>query len=356
MSSSTNTSASNFRPPASSATIVGAQNFRVPASSANTTRNPAGNTVFSNTPAPQVSGQVLGASTGGSSGGGGINSGSFNNNQANQPSQSFQQNTSNEPAYDPEQELVNSLMGVYNQEAEGLKSLAPMYDDAYSKGKADVEGLITSAEGKGKEQKADTDFVFGDLLRQSVKSKQEDDLRRQGTYSSLGTLDSSSYAENTEKANQALIERQGLLDREKVKSYRSIDETVGSFVNKARSDLAQMAIKYQEGKNALANALATNNLNRAASIQSAIDQIRARAQQIQSTVTNFAAQVALLKAQGVDVSQGLAGLNGAKFAQDFSGFLQNANNASRNLYTLPSQVVPQGIGLVGKRKPEDQLL
>lgn len=248
------------------------------------------------------------------------------------------------------------LQGLYNNNRSYLESLGPQYDTTYNTAKNDLQSSIDSATNAAEGQKSDLNSQFGDILKNQLQTYQDLNRQRQGLFSSLGTLDSSTFGEQQFRADQALGEQRGQTEIQQTKALKSVDDQLNTYKQQATSQLSNLASQYQAGKNALAQALAQNNLQEAGALQDGINQIAQRAQDIQDNMRNWATQAALLKQQGVDVIGALKGINGDQYASNVANQLASARQFGQSL--IPQLLgTPQGQGYVGNNsKDKNNLL
>jgi hypothetical protein len=233
-------------------------------------------------------------------------------------------------------DMLNILRGQFSNAQNDIRNQGGSLDSSYGQAKTDIGNTITDAQKQAEAQKTNNESTYGNLLKQSNQTYRELGQQRQGTFSALGTLDSSAYGDQQAKADQALADQTGQISLDKTKSNSGIDNTLTTFSNQANSQLATLANQYQQGKNAIASALASNNLQEASAIQDALTQIRQQAYQIQNNITNFANQAAMLKSQGYGVNQSIAGYNGNQFGQNVQSALQQAMSSGKSQYVIPS--------------------
>ena len=300
---------------------------------------------YQSTPAQNSAGQVQGLSTtynpstGGQ--GAGAGGGGGGTAQLTPPDTSYQGPS--------EQDVINQLRGVYGQSAADINNEGANLDKTYGLAKSDIQQGIDETTKAGEAQKEKVGTVFGDLLKQNLQTYQDLGRQRQGTFSSLGTLDSSAFGEQQARADQNYADTVSKIGLEKANQTKTISDSVDSYVKKAQGELSRLALNYQQGKNAIASALANNNLQEAGAIQNALDQIRTRAQDVRNTIIDFQNRAALLRAQGVDVATGISGINGGQFVTDTANTLNQSLASGKQMYTLPSRTV-QGEGYIGEQK------
>lgn len=283
--------------------------------------------------APNISGQSAG---GGTNGGGG--------------------NGLTPPVFNPgpsEQDVINQLKGVYNQARGDIEAQGGNLDKSYDLAKGDIDASVADAEATTSAQKDQQNTLFGDVLRNQLRTYQDTARQRQGTFSALGTLDSSAFGEQQFRADQSLAEERGITERERARTIADIDRQFNGFKQKATSELARLGLQYNQGKQAIASALANNNLSEAAAISDAINAVRDRAAQIQNSIIEFGNQAKLLKAQGLDVSGAIKGISGQGYADQVGQNLQNLVANASNLYQVPQANIT-GRGFISpKNRAED---
>jgi len=169
---------------------------------------------------------------------------------------------------------------AYRQAADRIRGYEPLIDSAYNTGKGDIEGAISQAEQAAATQKQELESGYGSVLRNQLQTYQDLNRQRQGMFSSLGTLDSSAFGEQQFRGDQAFGEQKNVTEQGKVRDLSTIDQTKNSYVNSAKSQLSQLATQYQQGKNAIAQALASNDLESASAINDYIQSIQGQAQKL----------------------------------------------------------------------------
>jgi len=244
------------------------------------------------------------------------------------------------------QDDIGLLKSYYDQARQAIEAQGPQLEQSYNLAKGDIENALTDTQKAAENQKQALAQTYGDLLRNQLQTYQDLNRQRQGVFSSLGTLDSSAFGEQQLRADQAFGEQRAKTEQQQASDIKSVDDAVLSYKNQANSILGQLALQYQAGKNQIAQALAQGNLDEAAAIKNATDQIRSQAQAIQNSVINFANQAALLKAQGYNVKTSIGGITGADFAKNMSDILTQSLAAGKQLYTLPATNV-EGQGYIG---------
>lgn len=303
---------------------------------------PAGPVYGPAKPAAATGGQVLGASTGG----GGARPTAPSPYQA--PQQQQQQDGSGT-------NLLDIIRGQFDQARNSISGLAPQIDESYNIAKGDIQHSIDDATTTANTQKENLGTQFGDILKNQLQTYQDLGRQRQGTFSSLGSLDSSQYGEQQFRADQDFANQRTTTDMEKTKSLKSVDDQFASYQKTATSELAKLGLQYQSGKQAISDALSQNNIQEASALQGALENITNRANEIQDNMRNWATQSALLKSQGVDVMGALRNINGDQYGSNVTNQLASARSFGNNLIPqLTGQV--KGSGYIGQTDKEKQYL
>lgn len=251
-----------------------------------------------------------------------------------------------------EEDTINQLLGVYGQARSDIEGQSGVLDQTYALGKGDVERAIGETETSAQAKKGELERTYGDVLKKQVRTFQDLGRQRAGVFGNLGAADSSAYAEQEFRAGQQFQEQSAETEQQKAQQLAQVDREVQSFKGKATSELSRMALEYQQGKNQLASALSQNNLQQAGAIQSALDQLRQRAQSVQNTVIQFANQAAMLKSQGYNVQTNIAGLSGTSYADSVNSILNGITTANQSLFSGSQPAVNNAQGYIapnGKR-------
>lgn len=235
-----------------------------------------------------------------------------------------------------DQSYLDSLRGAYNNVSQNLQSLAPGLDDAFNKGQSAIQASVDQNQQGANDQKANLDSSYGDALKGTVQTYNDLGRQRQGTFSALGSLDSSAYQDATLKGQQELTDNQAKLTRDQSQQKNAVDTAFNTYKQNATSQIAGLAQQYQQGKVALANAISNNDLNSAQAIQSAISGIQSQAQQIQQNILNFGLKASELQAQGFDVGKTISSINGSQFLSPYLQQLASAKAIGNNTYVTPS--------------------
>lgn len=309
---------------------------------------PSGQSQYKSAPttggaAPSTGGQTLGASTGSSGGSGGGSYGAGINLTPPAFADQSQSNNAN----------MDLLRQQYDASRNDINAQNGQLDQSYNLSKGDIENAISQTEQAAQQQKQDQSKLFGDLLRNQLQTYQDTNRQRMGTFSALGSLDSSEFQNQQFKGDQAYAQQRGQTETEQTKTLKQIDDSVVNYRKQATSELSKLALQYQSGKQAIQSALSQNNLQEAGAIQNALDQIRQRAADVQNSMISFANQAALLKAQGNDVRVGIQGTTGNDYAQYINNLLAQQTATGKSMYALPTSGV-QGSGYIGQGTSEDQ--
>lgn len=245
---------------------------------------------------------------------------------------------------------TNQLRESYALARRGIEGQGQGLDQSYNLSRGDIENAVAESERAATEQKGALENQFGSILRNQLKTFQDTNKQRQGIFSNLGTLESSAYGDAQQRADTDFTAQRTQTDTEKVKALKSVDDELSSYRRQATSELSKLALQYQQGKQAIAQALSQNSLEEAGAIQSQIEQIKQRANDVQNTLINFGNQVALLKQQGADVRSKIGGVNADEYGATVNTRLQDQVKQLSSLAPQQNQFSFTGfIGPDGKR-------
>lgn len=237
------------------------------------------------------------------------------------------------------------LREAYGIARSGIESQSRGLDDSYNLSKGDIENAIAESERAAGTQKESLANQYGGILRNQLKTYKDTNAQRSNIFSSLGTLESSAYGDQQQRADSSYNTDITTTDREKVNAIKGVDDELSAYKKQATSELSRFALQYQQGKQALAQALAQNNMEEAGAIKDSIDAMKSRANEIQNTLVNFSNQVALLKANGTDVRAKIGGINADEYAGAVNKSLTNQTNQLASL--APQQDKFSFTGYVG---------
>jgi len=250
---------------------------------------------------------------------------------------------------------IGILRDQYGVARQGLEQQGGQLDQSYALSKGDIEGALGDAQQTATVRKQENDSQFGSLLRQGLQTYQDLNRQRSGIFSNLGSLDSSSFQEQQYRGDQEYGQLRNNTLQQQQRSGSEIDRQFDTYKRQADSELARLGLTYQQGKQQIASAIANNDLSQASAVKGYLDQIRQRAAEVQNMQAQFANQVEMLKAQGVNVKTAIAGQNPDAYQQQFS--LQTANQRNALAAITPQQqagVQGQGyiIGKDGKKRDQ----
>jgi len=233
----------------------------------------------------------------------------------------------------------DAQIGLYRQQfdqaANDIRNQGGILDQQYGQAKGDIEGALSETQNQANSQKTNLESQYGDILKQQLRTYQDLSRQRQGTFSGLGTLDSSAFQEQQFRGDQALSEQTGRTGLEKSRSLNDVDTQVTAFQRQSQSELAKLATQYQSGKNAIQSALANNDIAKASSIQQALENIRQQAQATQQQAAAFAQQAAAYKNYGADTQGLINGLNANSYAQKVGQQLGSETQNANSTYVVP---------------------
>jgi hypothetical protein len=254
-------------------------------------------------------------------------------------------------------DYVGALRSAFDQSRSALQGILPTYDSDFSNFKSTVEGGVNRAKDTLTTQNAEDERLYGQSLKSLLQSDQELRQRRQGVFSSLNALDSSSFRDDVTKADQSLLENQQGLEGEKRRTFDARQREYAAYEQEANSKIASYANEIQRAKQALQQAIASVNMDEASSIQNYIGQLQQQAQQVNSQREALALNLTQLQAQGTDVVGNLGRMNLQGFSNIFGQNLANRVKDVTARYTLPQQQVA-GSGYInpksGKAYTDDE--
>ena len=246
-------------------------------------------------------------------------------------------------------DVTNQLRAAYGQAQDQINQQSPLLDQSYQTAQSDINNSLTSAQNAANNQKQSLNQQFGDVLRNTLQTYKDLGKQRQGTFSALGTLDSSAYQEQQFKADEDLANQQSRTQSQQAIQNNQIDNQLLDYRNQANSQLAQLATQYQAGKNAIASALAQNNIQEAGAISQALDQVRQRAQDVQNSIIQFANQAAYMKSLGYGVNNSIGSISASPFASTMQSYLNQVQQNGNSQYSLPQNAsIMQGQGFINK--------
>jgi len=225
---------------------------------------------------------------------------------------------------------VNLTDAAYQQARAQIEAMNPLLEQSYGQGKTDIQNAIDEAVQAGEKQKTDVNTRYSNILANMLKTYQDLGRQRQGTFSSLGTLDSSAFGEQQARADQSLAENRAATETAQAQDINSIEQNINAYKKQAESSLANLALQYQAGKNAITAALANNDISGAAAIKSTIDNIRNQALTIASLLNPTLGSI--------------QGITGDTTANNVSRLLANLTATGNSTYTLPTSNQDVGSG------------
>ena len=273
-------------------------------------------------------------STGGQNTGGGGN--------GNNGNPTFSQSTG--PS--AEEQYINSLKDAFNSQKGAFESTLPTYDADLANYTKQVNDQIGSAQTTYDQTNQDINKNYGDVLRQALQTDKEIRNRAQGTYSTLGTLDSSSYMDTLAKQDQALGQNVGNIGTEKAKALTSTEQQFNDYKNKATSQIDAYTQEINRAKAGVRQAIANVDMNQASSLMNYAQQLEQNRQTIANNLMNFKSQLATLQAQGYDVMGNLRKLNGSDFVNSFGSMLSGQLAGAGNRLVVPTNNAT-GAGYIG---------
>lgn len=249
---------------------------------------------------------------------------------------------------------VDQLRNAFSGLRSSIEGQLPGLENTYNTVKADIEGGINRAKEVYGERKEDITKGFGENLKSLLLSDRELGEKNRNVYSGLNALDSSSFGDAEIKRSQNVFDTQSKLVGDKERQLRDSEREYSAYEAEGNRVLAQSANEYMQGKSALQQALAQNDMNQAYAIQNAMNEARARAQQVNDTLNAFKMNLAQMQAQGTNVIGNLQKFGSGSLNDIFSGFQQNTLNPAMARLNIP-QASMGGSGYIGNSKADEEL-
>jgi len=221
----------------------------------------------------------------------------------------------------------NSLNDLNNQ--------GSTLDSSYNQGLTDIQNAEDSAQKAADAQKAQNETDYGNLLKNNLQTYQDTNRQRQGIFSNLGSLDSSEFQNQQFKGDQNFGQNQSTINVDKTKQNSTIDNTLTDYMNQANSGLAQLALTYQSGKNALASARAQGDINGALDISNTLADIRQKAADLQTNANYY-------KSLGAGVNGSIPNYNSSYITPQLTSDFGSQLSTLANETPSTSQNVGQG--------------
>jgi hypothetical protein len=254
-----------------------------------------------------------------------------------------------------DQQYLDSLRSTFGNMRSSIEAQLPGMEADYNRVKGDVEASVGRARETLAEGKQDINRGYGENLRDLIQTDRELGQRQRGVYSANNALDSSSFLENENKRQQQLVETKGEFTRERDRSISTADREFAAYERQANDALANLGNQYMQGRQQLQSAIAQNDLNSAAAIQNAMEQIRSRAQQVADSVNALKLNAVQLQSQGVDVIGGLQRLNRGGIDNLLGQYMSSYYNPTAGQLTVPNPQVA-GQGFIGSSEEQRRRL
>lgn len=252
----------------------------------------------------------------------------------------------------PDQGYLQQLRDAFGGQKQSFENQINSYNGDLTNAQTTTDQQLKAAQdAKAQQDQADS-VLYGQNLKSLLQSNQELAQRRQGTFSALGSLDSSAFQQDTAKADQALLDNQQQLGSQRDQALHTREQQYNSYANDAQSKLAAYKQDIARQQEALRGAESGVDLNQANSIQSYMQQIQAAQQAAQQQQQALAANLAQLQAQGVDVIGNLSRTNLGDYSKQFGANLQNQLAQGSQRYSVPVGTVA-GAGYIGRGDPND---
>lgn len=217
-----------------------------------------------------------------------------------------------------------------------IESQSGLLDQSYNLSRGDLENTQAEAIAAGQKQKASNEKSYGNLLRQVNQTYSDVNKQRLNSAAARNAIDSSEYGVGVAQASQSQAEQALETQRQRQIADEGVDTEVNSFKSQVSAQLGQLALQYQQGKNAIQQALANNDIQGAAAIQNVIQDIQNRA--------------VALTSQGQKVIGGLPNINMNTYGGNLNTALTGTLASAERQFAQPQQEQVAGfIGPDGKR-------
>lgn len=233
----------------------------------------------------------------------------------------------------------DQLRSAYNANRSALEGILPTYDADFNNYQNTVNSNIDSAQKQADQQLSDLELRYGDSLKQQLQNSRDLRQRTQSTFSGLGSLDSSAFADELLKQEQSDKDNYALLDRNKNTDITGVQNTLGDYIKSQKSTLASYQNEIDRAKQGVRQAMANGDIQQAQTLANYYSQIQQQQQ-------NLVLALAQAQASGVDVLGSLKKINGVDFNNQFGQNLSNSFNQAISRYQIPT-AKPAGQGYIG---------
>jgi hypothetical protein len=243
------------------------------------------------------------------------------------------------------QQLRDAFGGIKS----AYQSELPTYDADLSNYTTQVNGSIDRAKQTLADTQQQTEQNYGQILKNALQTDREIRQRAQGTYSALGTLDSSSYMDSLGKQDESLNNTVNNIGLSKQHDISDQNSQFGAYQQDALGKIDSYTQEINRAKAGVQEAMGQADINQAASLANYIQQVQARKDAIASQLQQFKLGAATLQAQGTDVIGNLQKLNGSQAFQNFGSLLSSQLQGANDRFTVPTSTGPQGSGYINQR-------
>jgi hypothetical protein len=229
------------------------------------------------------------------------------------------------------QDWGSYLSSLYSQGRDALNSIIPTYDADFANYKSGVQSAVDTAQKTRDSSLGDTDLTYGNSLKSLLQTSKDLRGRTQSTFSGLGTLDSSAFADELLKQDQADAEGTSSLDLQKNKDKTSINDAFDTYSKQQQSAIQAKQDELDRLKAGVRQQVAGNSLDEANSLINMANSARTNDQ-------NFATNLALAQSQGNDVIGNLKKIlgSGTDFNNLFGNNLLARYTTGTGKYVIPS--------------------
>lgn len=251
-------------------------------------------------------------------------------------------------------QYLQQLRDAFGGQRQSLENQINSYGGDLTNAQTSTDQSIKAAQDAKTQQDQGDSVLYGQNLKNLLQSNQELSQRRQGTYSALGSLDSSAFQQDTAKADQALLDNQQQLGTQRDSALHNRESQYNSYANDAQSKLGAYKQDIARAQEGLRGAQSGVDLNQANSIQSYMQQMQQQQQAAQAQQQALAMNLAQLQAQGVDVLGNLQKTNIGDYSKQFGANLQQQLAQGTARYQTPVGTQSQA-GYIGAGNPNDPL-
>lgn len=251
-----------------------------------------------------------------------------------------------QPSQPGPDQYLQQLRDAFGGQKQSFENQINSYNGDLTNAQTSTDQSLKAAQDAKAQQDQGDSVLYGQNLKNLLQSNQELSQRRQGTYSALGSLDSSAFQQDTAKADQALLDNQQQLGSQRDTALHNRESQYNSYANDAQSKLLAYRQEIARAQEGLRGAQSGVDLNQANSIQSYQQGMQQQEQQLAQQRQALAMNLAQLQAQGVDVIGNLNKTNIGDYSKQFGANLQNQLAQGTARYQTPTAPQTQS-GFIG---------